>query len=112
MRMSADLRGFDAYAGSVAGILQAMEDPRYEGLTLSRVQNAVEKGFYVSTLAMHAANPKRLKHVFDWGRTLEGTSSKPLFKVVSLGSSTRPVMSYVFLPSTRYVPLPDPIRIS
>lgn len=110
MTVHSDLTGLDAYIGTVDGILQAVEDPRFEGDFVEHMMDGVGDTFMVETIAAKDAGSARIAHVFEWGDEQGEVSNIPLFKLTRSGGNGSRNMGYVFLPSTRYVPLPDPER--
>lgn len=106
----ADLSGVGAYIGTVGGILQAVEDPRFEGDFVEHLMDDVSGHFMTETIAAKEAGNGRIAHVFEWGEQQGEVSSIPLFKLTREGGSGGRRLGYMFLPSTQYVPLPDPER--
>lgn len=105
-----DLTGLNAYIGAVGGILQAVEDPRFEGDFVDYMMRGVESEFVTETIAVKNAGRKSLNHVFEWGDKQGEVSDTPLFKLTRSGQGGLKTMGYVFLPSQKQVPLPDPDR--
>ena len=110
MRVDADLRGLGEYVGAVDGILQAVEDPRFKGDFTEHLVTHLKSRFMVETIAAKEAGTARVAHVFEWGTEAGAPSNIPLFKLTRTGSGGMQRLSYVFLASTRYVPLPDPAK--
>ena len=108
--ITADTTGIDAYIGTVGGILQAVEDPRFEGDFVEHMMDNVEGQFMTETIAAKEAGNARISHVFEWGENQGEVSNIPLFKLTRQGGAGSRRMGYIFLPSTQYVPLPDPDR--
>lgn len=106
MVVDADTSGIQNYVDTVGGILQAVEDPRFEGDFLEHLASRVETTFMVESIAAKS----RIPHVFEWGRQQGQISNIPLFRLTRNGEGGTLRMSYTFLPSTRKVPLPDPNR--
>lgn len=106
----ADLTGVNAYVGTVGGILQAVEDPRFQGDFLEHMMDKVSDSFMTETIAAKEAGNARIAHVFEWGNEQGEVSNIPLFRLTREGGSGARRLGYMFLPSTQYVPLPDPDR--
>lgn len=100
------MSGLANYIGTVGGILEAIEDPRFEGDFTEHLLANVEEDFVVDTLAARNAGRKGLNHVYEWGEEAGQVSNIPLFKLTRRGEHGTQMLSYVFLPSTKYVPLP------
>lgn len=105
-----DLTGLDAYIGTVGGILQAVEDPRFEGDFVEHMMDGVSDSFMVDSIAAKEAGSARIAHVFEWGDEQGEVSNIPLFRLTRSGGPGNRQLGYMFLPSTQYVPLPDPDR--
>lgn len=105
--INGDLTGVNAYIGTVGGILQAVEDPRFEGDFVGNMMNSVESTFMVDTIAAKNAGRKQIRHVFEWGENQGEVSDIPLFKLTRSGKGGTQSMGYAFLPSAKYVPLPN-----
>lgn len=105
-----NLTGLDAYIGTVGGILQAVEDPRFEGDFVEHLMDNVDSSFMTETIAAKEAGNARIAHVFEWGDEQGEVSNIPLFRLTREGGPGNRRMGYMFLPSTQYVPLPDPNR--
>lgn len=108
--VNADLSGVNAYIGTVEGILQAVEDPRFEGDFVEHMMDSVSDSFMTETIAAKEAGNARIAHVFEWGETQGEVSNIPLFRLTRDGGAGSRRLGYMFLPSTKYVPLPDPDR--
>lgn len=108
--MNADTSGIDAYVGTVKGILQAVEDPRFEGDFVEHMMDNVSDSFMTETIAAKEAGNARIAHVFEWGENQGEVSNIPLFRLTRGGGAGSRHLGYMFLPSTQYVPLPDPDR--
>lgn len=107
---NADLTGVGNYVGTVEGILQAVEDPRFEGDFVEHMMDEVSDNFMTETIAASEAGNARIAHVFEWGENQGEVSNIPLFRLTREGAKGDRRLGYMFLPSTRYVPLPDPER--
>lgn len=105
-----DTSGIDAYIGTVKGILQAVEDPRFEGDFVEHMMDEVSDTFMIETIAAKEAGSARIAHVFEWGDQQGEVSNIPLFRLTREGGKGARRLGYMFLPSTQYVPLPDPDR--
>lgn len=108
--VSADMRGLGDYIGTVDGILQAVEDPRFEGDFVEHMMDSVSGTFMTDTMAAKESGAARIAHVFEWGEQQGEVSNIPLFKLTRTGGKGSRRLGYMFLPSTKYVPLPDPDR--
>ncbi len=107
-QFSVDLTGVGNYIAAVGGILEAVEDPRFQGDFTEAMMDSVETEFMIDTIAAKEAGSARIAHVFEWGQEQGEVSNIPLFKLTRGGGEGNRHMSYMFLPSTQYVPLPDP----
>jgi hypothetical protein len=107
MQVQADLSGVADYIGTVGGILEAVEDPRFKGDFVEHMMNGVENTFMTDTIAAAEAGNARIAHVFEWGSKQGEISNIPLFKLTREGGKGERRLGYMFLPSTKYVPLPD-----
>lgn len=105
-----NLEGLESYVGTVDGILQAVEDPRFQGDFVEHMINAVSNSFMTETQAAKESGAARIAHVFEWGTQQGEVSDVPLFRLTRSGRGENRSLSYMFLPSTQYVPLPDPGR--
>lgn len=105
-----DLTGMEAYVGTVDGILQAVEDPRFQGDFTEHLMDRVSDKFMTETIAANEAGNARIAHVFEWGDQQGEVSNIPLFRLTRQGEGGQKRLGYMFLPSTKYVPLPDPER--
>lgn len=110
MKIDADLSGIGNYIGTVGGILQAVEDPRFKGDFVEAMMDEVETTFMTDTMAAKESGAARIAHVFEWGENQGKVSNIPLFRLTRSGGQGARSLGYMFLPSTRYVPLPDPER--
>lgn len=108
--VTADLTGVGAYIGTVDGILQAVEDPRFQGDFTEHLMDNVSDAFMTETIAAKEAGNARIAHVFEWGDEQGEVSNIPLFRLTRKGEYGERRLGYMFLPSTKYVPLPDPER--
>lgn len=112
--VEANMTGVGSYIGMVGGMLKAMEDPRFKGDYIEHLTSKIRKTFMTNTRAAHLGNEYSLDHVYEWGpQDPQGvaTGSKgtiPLFSMIKTGAGDRQMLSYVFLPSQKPVPLPDP----
>ena len=112
---SAELGGVYGYIGAVGGIIEAIEDPRFEGDFSDWVMSDLKSKFRTDAIAINESGAGGISHVFEWGgQDAEGVatgdaSSIPLFRVTKkAGPSGGGIMSYYFVPSVKPVPLPDP----
>lgn len=108
--VTGDLTGISNYIGTVGGILQAVEDPRFEGDFTEHLMDSVEESFMTETIAAKESGSARIAHVFEWGERQGEVSNIPLFKLTRSGAGGDRMLGYMFLPSTKQVPLPDPDR--
>lgn len=116
MQVNADLSGIDGFAGSVDGILNAVQSPAFQGDFIDYIMGELKEKFIVDSIAAKNSGTHNLQHVFEWPRTdgqgfaTERSSNIPLFTLLQKGSGDTQYMTYEFIPSTRLVPLPDPER--
>jgi hypothetical protein len=108
--ISADLSGIGNYIGAVDGFINAVQDPRVQGNFIGSIMDTTRKAFYVETLAARESGVARVNHVYEWGEEQGEVSDIRLFNLTKHGKGDNRYMSYHFLPSTAYVPLPDPSR--
>jgi hypothetical protein len=114
IKVDADMTGVGAWMGVVGGMVKAMEDPRFQGDYIEHLTGKIRTTFMTDTVAAHMNDEFPLDHVFEWGSqtpagVATGNKSKiPLFKIVKSGLNDKQMMTFVFLPSHRPVPLPDP----
>lgn len=102
--INAELSGIGAFSGAVAGLLEAVETPDFQGDFTGSLMKELRVAFMVDATA--ASGSPSMKHMFDWGDNQSDSSSKPLFTLVRNGD----VLTFRFLPSTKPVPLPEPSR--
>lgn len=116
IELNGNLDGLSKYAGTVGGILNAIEDPRFQGDFTLWVMKGLKKHFMADTIASNLAGNYRIQHAFEWpeqdgnGVSTGQPSGIPLFKLNITGARTARIMDFTFLPSMRDVPLPDPAR--
>jgi hypothetical protein len=114
--VNADLSNVGKYIGAVGGILDAVQSPAFSGNFVSHLMGRIKVHFMTETIAAHRSGRTSLNHVFEWpdqdarGVSLRSPSDEPLFKLTSSGRAKTKMLSFVFLPSTKPVPLPDPAR--
>lgn len=111
--VSADLSGIGSYIGAVKGTLEALEDPAFHGKFLGSLTNEIKKKFMADAVSANLAGEGHISHMFEWGTNedgFKGTSSKPLFALTKSGGTEHATLSFKFLPSTEFVPLPDPSK--
>lgn len=110
INVDSDMKGLADYVGSVGGVLQAVEDPRFEGDFVEHMMDSVSNSFYVETIAAKNAGSARVAHVFEWGMSEGDVSDLPLFRLTRSGARGHRGLGYMFMPSTRHVPLPNPSK--
>ena len=104
MTVEGDTSNMARFGGAVRGLLEAVDDTRYKTNFIGRIMTNLEKKFMADTIA--ARQSRNISHVFEWGEEAENPSAVPLFKVTRHGRGDARYMNYVFLPSTKLVPLP------
>lgn len=110
IKVTGDTSGISKFIGTIDGIISAVEDPRFKGDFNNHLQSKIKKSFYVDTIAKKNSGDQSLYHVFEWGEVQGQVSDEPLFLLTSGNSRVGSTLGYVFLPSTEFVPLPDPAR--
>lgn len=110
INVNADMNGIGNYIGTIEGILQAIADPRFEGDFVEHMMDSIETNFMTESIAARDSGNARIAHVFEWGENQGDVSTIPLFRLTRAGAGNHRALSYVFLPSTQQVPLPDPER--
>lgn len=105
--INADLSGIGNYIGAVEGFISAVQDPRVQDDFLGNIMNKTREAFYVQSLSAARTGQARIKHAYEWGDNQGEMSSVRLYRLTKHGSGGSRFMSYHFLPSTKFVPLPD-----
>lgn len=114
MMLSADLSELGEFIGAAEGYLKFIDSKVYQDSKIRQVGKRLKKDFLTDAIAANLAGYKSIAHAFEWGPqdnsgvATGGGSGVPLFKVKFVGSNTKYVMSYDFLPSNEPVPLPSP----
>jgi hypothetical protein len=102
--MNADLSNIDKFVGSVDGIITAIDSQQYKGNFLTAMIDGIQRKFMADSIA----NRNNIKHVFEWPDSAGGAVPlEPLFKLTREGRGDTRVVSYEFLPSHKFVPLPS-----
>lgn len=102
-KMESNISVLSSVAGAITGIVEGIDTGAYKTNFITTMMNKVESEFMVESIASR----ERIKHVFEWGDDSEDISVEPLFKLVRSGRGANRAMTYVFLPSTKPVPLPS-----
>lgn len=109
--ITADLSGIGAFIGGVQGTLRAVETPGTKKYFIGSLTNTIKNAFMADVIAAKESGYKQLNHMFEWGNLEGETSNVPLFKVTrSKAGPTAVNVGFVFLPSTKFVPLPNPAK--
>lgn len=108
MQLNANLEGIGDFIGAVEGVINAVESPDFKGDFIQSLSGRMKRKFMTDAIAANQSGYKPIKHVFEWGATQGTTTNVPLFAITrNKAGSSALNMSFKFLPSTEFVPLPD-----
>jgi hypothetical protein len=108
LKIGADLSGIGSYIGTVGGFIDAVEHPAFEGDFNEHLAHTIESHFMTESIAANIEGTANISHTFEWGGSQGETSSIPLFRLNY--DPNHKSLSYQFLPSREFVPLPDPAK--
>lgn len=107
MTLTADLSNLGGFIGAMEGFITAIQDPRTEGEFLDNLMQETKKEFYVDSRTAMESGAANIKHVYEWGDKQGEVGVERLFNLLSAGRDNQKYMTFEFLPSNKFVPLPD-----
>lgn len=105
-----------SWMGYISGFTSKLNTTEYIGSVMQYASSALTNAFELAMDDRARLNPEQFHHVYEWGKDYGsyetvGNPADRLWKMVITGNGRDRAVSYVFLPSTRPVPIEQALLV-